>query len=61
MIHYRFYFHDQAGHILRAEDADLETDEAALAEARMRNHAFCVEVWQRTRKVGIVHPQQAEA
>lgn len=56
MAEYRLYFHDKAGHILRAEDAILETDDAALNEARVRDHAYSVEVWQRKRKVGIVHP-----
>ncbi len=56
MAYYRLYFHDKKGRILRAEEAVVDDDAQALAEARKRNHADCIEVWQEKRMVGVVEP-----
>ena len=56
MPNYALYFFDKDDHIIRREDIDVENDEQAMEEARVRDHAFCVEVWQGARQAGTVHP-----
>jgi hypothetical protein len=58
VVHYRLYFHDDKGRFMRAEDVDVADDNAALAAARVLDHAHCIEVWSRARKVGIVKPEE---
>jgi len=57
-MYYRLYFHDRHGHFLRHEEVEADTDEAALERAREIDHAYCIEVWQRSRQVGIVAPSR---
>ena len=57
MAHYKLYFHNFEGRFKRAEDVDVDSDEAALQKAREIDHAHCIEVWCGARKVGIVKPQ----
>lgn len=56
MVWYRLYFFDRTGHIVRREEFELETDAQALDKARELDHADLIEVWDRERKVGAVHP-----
>jgi hypothetical protein len=56
MHHFRLYFLDSHGRILRAEDYCGDDDASALAEAVRRDHADYIEIWQGTRKAGSVDP-----
>ena len=55
MSHYRIYIMDQSGHIRAASDHECETDDEALnaGEALVADGGEA-EVWQATRRVGIV-------
>lgn len=59
MAHYRLYFHGKSGHFLRAEDIDVESDDAACQKARELDHAHCIEVWQHARMIAKVHPESS--
>ena len=54
MNEYRAFFLDQEGHIFSALGFDAADDEEALQKARRLVDGHDVEVWQLTRKVGLV-------
>jgi len=56
MGHYRIYFLDERGRIVRAEDIDCADDADASAQARARRHPHPIEIWQRNRLAGVVEP-----
>lgn len=56
MAHYRLYFQDERGHFIRAADADVKSDDEALARALELDHAHGIEVWSGPRKVALVQP-----
>jgi Leu/Phe-tRNA-protein transferase len=58
MPDYRLYFHNAAGHFMRAEIVDVADDASALAKACELDHAHCIEVWQGKRMVGNVKPAE---
>jgi hypothetical protein len=60
MTHYRLYFHDKGGHFLRASDVDVSTDDDARQCALDLDHAYCIEIWQGTRHVGLVQPHDLQ-
>lgn len=56
MTHYRLYFLNKLGRIVRREEVDVATDAEAAAIAREHDHAFAVEVWDGARQAATVHP-----
>lgn len=58
MVHYRLYFLNAAGNIIRANDIDVADDDAAKDAARILDHAHHIEIWTGTRKVGTVMPEK---
>ena len=56
MAHYRLYFRDEQGHFIRAADADLQSDDQALARALELDHAHGIEVWSGRRRVALIQP-----
>ena len=56
MAHYRLYFHDQDGHFIRAADADVLSDDEALAKALELDHPHGIEVWSGRRRVALIQP-----
>ena len=36
---------------------DLASDELSVEKARELDHAYCIEIWDRQRKVGIARPK----
>lgn len=56
MPHYRLYFFGESGHFEAARDIDAPDNEAAQQAARLLDHAYCIEIWRGTTKVGIVEP-----
>ena len=57
MVYYRLYFRNAVGGFLRVQELETDTDEQALEQARVIDHAHSIEVWQQRRKVGIVYPE----
>jgi hypothetical protein len=56
MAHYRLYFQDEQGHFIRAADADVPSDNEALAKALEQDHAHGIEVWSGRRRVALIQP-----
>lgn len=53
---YRFYLLDEHDHIVRAYEAELADDAAAIQEARGIGHPNDVSIWQLDRHVGEFDP-----
>ena len=51
---YKFYFRDDLGHVVRAQDQILQDDLAALEAAQKLRSDRVVEVWQFSRRVARV-------
>ena len=58
MPDYRLFFLAENGKIFRNQIVTAETDEEACAAARKLDHAYAIEVWQRTRKVATIYPEK---
>jgi hypothetical protein len=57
MPYYRLYLLDAHGHFLRVEEAMADDDSQAIDLARTIDHPQKIEVWQESRRVGIVEPE----
>jgi len=51
---YRAYLLDEDDHIIDAQSFEAPNDEAALIHANQFAFDFDVEVWQRSRRVGLI-------
>jgi hypothetical protein len=51
VAHYRAYFLDESGHIVKARDLVLKDDAEAISVAKQLINGHDVEVWERDRKV----------
>lgn len=49
----RLYFFDHENRITNTIDIECDTDDQAVAAARMKADGCRVEIWQRNRRVGI--------
>jgi hypothetical protein len=56
MAHYRLYLQDERGHFIGATDADVESDNEALARALELGHAHGIEVWSGARRIALIQP-----
>ena len=57
MVSYRFYILNKDGQSRRSHDADCADDAQALEIALAIEWPEGIEVWQGTRKVGIIKPE----
>ncbi len=51
MAHYRAYFLDESGRVIKARDLVLNDDADAIKAAKQLVNGHDVEVWERNRKV----------
>ena len=58
MISYRLYFLNEQGRIIRADNISAEHDAGAREAAIQLDHAFEVEIWEKSRKVGTVRTRK---
>ena len=56
MRHYKFYFLDDSGHMLRAEDHMYRDDLAALEAAKKLHASEAIDIWDQVRRVARVKP-----
>lgn len=60
MGHYRLYFLDERGRIVRPLDLECDTDQQALTLAREHRRQHGMELWQGTRLVGRIPSPAAD-
>ncbi|MDO6414170.1 hypothetical protein Q4F19_07235 [Sphingomonas sp. BIUV-7] len=60
MHHFRLYFLDPDGRILRAENYSGDNDASAVAEAIRQDHPGYVEIWQGTRRAASINPDTGQ-
>lgn len=54
MLLYKFYFLDERGHIIRAQDRELLDDRSAQENAKTLSAEHPVEIWPATRQAARV-------
>ena len=57
MTGYYLFFLDKAGHFMRRQQIEVESDEAAIQCAYDLDHAPGIEIWCGKRKVALIHPE----
>ena len=55
-MHYRVYFLNAKGHIIRSHDLECASDEEAIEHLRGLDHAHALELWERARRVHRIEP-----
>jgi hypothetical protein len=57
MPHYRLYTRTETGRIKSAPfEAEFDDDAEAIADAKQRLRERVIEVWQATRRVAVIYP-----
>jgi hypothetical protein len=59
VTHYRLFFQGPNGHLLRAQDVYVDTDEEAFERAREYNYAHPIEVWRCGRRAAMIRPERS--
>ena len=54
MVYYKLIFYDRRGRIVRIDEAEFASDDAALAAALAQTHSPVIEAWQEERRVGVI-------
>jgi hypothetical protein len=56
LVHYRLYFNDERGHIIRALSLECASDIDAISQSKAKAKGWPFELWERSRKVYIGVP-----
>ena len=56
MVHYRFYYLDAGGHIMRRQEMFQYGDTDAAAAAIALDYEYDIEIWELARRAVLVHP-----